>query len=74
MISERHTVIVIIVDLYTRTSESQVTKHDLNELRSALKSDIEKVRDDIRVIERDLSWIKGFLFLVLSAVVSLWFK
>lgn len=50
------------------------TKEDIRELKSDMKVLKVELQESIKILERDMTWAKGFLFLVLSAVVSLWFK
>jgi hypothetical protein len=69
MILDTHRFVENLISAGFKKKQAEVFVQELNENQSELAT-----KEDIRMLEKDISWIKGFLFLLLSAVVSLWFK
>ena len=76
MILDTHRFVENLISAGFKKKQAEVFVKELNENQSELatKEDITEVKSEIKILERDISWIRGFLFLVLGAVISLWFK
>lgn len=70
---KKHQAEVFVQELNENQSEL-ATKEDIKEVKSEMKVLKLELQESIKMLERDVTWIKSFLFLVLGAVVSLWFK
>lgn len=69
MIIDTHRFVENLVAAGFKKKQAEVIVQEMNENHKELAT-----KEDLRVIERDLNWIKGFLFLVLGGIISLWFK
>lgn len=76
MILDTHKFVENLISAGFKKHQAEVFVQELNENQSELptKQDIKEVKSEIKMLERDITWIKTLLFLVLGAVVSLWFK
>ena len=76
MILDTHRFVENLISAGFKKHQAEVFVQELNENQSELatKEDIKEVKSEMKVLERDITWIRGFLFLVLGAVISLWFK
>lgn len=80
MILDTHRFVENLISAGFKKKQAEVFVQELNENQSELatKGDLKtletSLKSEIKILERDITWIKGFLFLVLGAVVSLWLK
>ncbi len=76
MILDTHRFVENLISAGFKKHQAEVFVQELNENQSELatKEDIKEVKSEMKVLERDITWIKTLLFLVLGAVISLWFK
>lgn len=69
MIIDTHRFVENLVAAGFKKKQAEVIVQEMNENQKELAT-----KEDLRVIERDLNRIKGFLFVILAGIISLWFK
>jgi hypothetical protein len=69
MILDTHRFVENLVAAGFKKKQAEVFVKEMNENQKELAT-----KEDLRVIERDLNWIKGFLLVIFGTIVSLWFK
>tara|TARA_B110000908_G_C10057207_1_gene358920 strand:+ start:581 stop:790 length:210 start_codon:yes stop_codon:yes gene_type:complete len=69
MILDTHKFVENLVAAGFKKKQAEVFVQEINDNHKELAT-----KEDLKIIERDLIWIKGFLFLIFGGIISLWFR